>query len=269
MSQIKLNYVINLKRRQDRWNKFENNKNKTVLKDETFIKFEAFDGFDFDNEVKRFNIDDHEIFKSMKTKNISILKGELGCLLSHLLLLTNIMNNNEINDDDYVGIYEDDIFYCTNFNEKYNEFRKIDLDKMNIEFIYLGGQFNIDFDCKNTNNFNSMFEKTENVNIFRRYNYIYDNNWFRCTHSYVIKKNICQKLINLIISSYSSKYINTKRYNYNIIKKTCYKFNPIDHIYANDINQINKYDYLPHLFFSPLNYESDIQDNKLKNKIYF
>ena len=56
MSQIKLNYVINLKRRQDRWNEFENNKNKTVLKDEKFIRFEAFDGFDFDNEVKRFNI---------------------------------------------------------------------------------------------------------------------------------------------------------------------------------------------------------------------
>ena len=72
MSQIKYNYVINLKRRQDRLNEFENNKNKTVLKDEKFIRFEAFDGSDFDNEVKRFNIEDHVIFRFMKKMKLSV-----------------------------------------------------------------------------------------------------------------------------------------------------------------------------------------------------
>jgi len=258
MSQIKYNYVINLKRRQDRLNEFENNKNKTVLKDEKFIRFEAFDGSDFDNEVKRFNIENHVIFRFMEKMKLSVAKGVLGCLLSHLMLITEIMNNNDILDDDYVGIYEDDIFYCTNFNEKYTKFKKINLNKFDIEFIYLGGRFGQDFDCRNAKDFNVMFNKSSNENIIERKQMIYRNfNWDRCTFSYIIKKSICKKLIDIISSNFVKK------------ENGIIRFEAVDYIYTNSYDKIKMFDFVPHLFYSPLNYNTDIQGKNLKNIIQF
>ena len=63
---LKYNYVINLTRRPDRWEQFLKNKNQTILKEENFIRFPAFDGFDYENEIKRFGIENHVIFRFMK-----------------------------------------------------------------------------------------------------------------------------------------------------------------------------------------------------------
>jgi len=52
----------------------------------------------------------------MKQIKLSVPKGVLECLISHLL--QEIINNKDIEDNDYVGIYEDDIFYCDNFDKK-------------------------------------------------------------------------------------------------------------------------------------------------------
>ena len=70
----------------------------------------------------------------MKEIKLSVSKGVLGCLMSHLMLLQEIINNKDIEDNDYVGIYEDDIFYCDNFDKKYNEFKKINLSDYNVDF---------------------------------------------------------------------------------------------------------------------------------------
>jgi len=255
---IKYNYVINLTRRSDRLEQFLKNKNKTILKEENFIRFAAFDGFDYENEIKRFGIENHVIFRFMKQIKLSVPKGVLGCLISHLMLLQEIINNKDIEDTDYVGIYEDDIFYCDNFDKKYNEFKKINLSDYNVDFIYLGGRFSKGFDCKYSDDFNLMFEKTDNPNLIKRKQMIYRNfNWDRCTFSFVIRKGICKKLIEIISTLFVKK------------EAGIIKFEAIDYVYTCAFNKINMFDFIPHLYYSPINYNSDIQGNHLANIIQF
>jgi GR25 family glycosyltransferase involved in LPS biosynthesis len=255
---LKYNYVINLTRRPDRWDQFLKNKNQTILKEEKFIRFAAFDGFDYENEIKRFGIENHVIFRFMKQIKLSVPKGVLGCLMSHLMLLQEIINNKDIEDNEYVGIYEDDIFYCDDFNKKYNEFKKINLSNYNVDFIYLGGRFAKDFDCRYSNDFNLMFEKTDNPNLIKRKQMIYRNfNWDRCTFSFVIRKSICKKLMEIISTLFVKKEVG-------IIK-----FEAIDYVYTCAFNKINMFDFIPHLYYSPVNYNTDIQGNHLTNVIQF
>ena len=255
---LKYNYVINLTRRPDRWDQFLKNKNQTILKEEKFIRFAAFDGFDYENEIKRFGIENHVIFRFMKQIKLSVPKGVLGCLMSHLMLLQEIINNKDIEDNDYVGIYEDDIFYCDNFDKKYNEFKKINLSNYNVDFIYLGGRFDKGFDCRYSDDFNLMFEKTDNPNLIKRKQMIYRNfNWDRCTFSFVIRKSICKKLMEIISTLFVKKEVG-------IIK-----FEAIDYVYTCAFNKINMFDFIPHLYYSPVNYNTDIQGNHLTNVIQF
>lgn len=255
---VKCNYVINLTRRPDRLQRFLKNKDETCLKDEEFIIFSAFDGLDYENEVKRFGIENHLIFQIMKHHKINAPKGVLGCLLSHLLVLQEIVQNTNIDENDYVGIYEDDVFYCDDFNEKYNEYKKINWLNYNADFIYTGGRFEKEFDCRKSFDFNLMFEKTDTPKIIKRNYMIYRNfNWDRCTSSYVIRKSICKKLIETIISSFLT------------IENQVLRFEAIDYVYTCAYDKFNMFDYVPHLFFSDLNYESDIQGNNLRNVIHF
>ena len=252
---LNYNYVINLDRREDRWKEFLSNQNKTCLKNENFIRFSAFDGYNYENEIKRFSLENHVIIKFLKKIKLSVSKGVFGCLMSHLLVLNEILNNKNIKDDEYVGIYEEDFCYSNNFDENYLKFKSIDLNSIGVEFIYLGGRFNPDFDCSNDD---KIFEKTSHSNIFFRKNLIYRNfNWDRGAFSYVVKKSICTKLIEII----SSTFVKNEN---NIIR-----FEAIDYVYTNANKMIKMYDYFPHLFYSHVNFNSDIQGSLLQNKIQF
>ena len=51
-----------------------------------------------------------------------------------------------------------------------------------------------------------MFEKQDNPNLIKRKQMIYRNfNWNRGTFSYVIKKSICKKLMEIISTSFVKK----------------------------------------------------------------
>ena len=267
---VKYNYVINLTRRTDRWKQFLKNKDKTILKEEKFIRFAAFDGFDYENEIKRFGIKNHIIFRFMKEIKLSVSKGVLGCLISHLMLLQEIINNKDIDENDYVGIYEDDIFYCDDFDKKYNQFKKINLSNYNVDFIYLGGRFNKGFDCRYSDDFNFMFEQQHHPNLIKRKQMIYRNfNWDRCTFSFIIRKSICKKLIEIISTSFFKEETEQKEEGGIIKFKEIIKFEAIDYVYTFAFNKINMFDFIPHLYYSPVNYNTDIQGNHLTNIIQF
>lgn len=257
---IKCNYVINLDRRSDRWNEFLKNQESTCLKNDKFIRFSAFDGLKYEEELKRFNVENHVIVRFLKKAKLIVPKGVFGCLMSHMLVLHEIMNNKEINDDDFVGIYEEDFCFSNNFDERYTEFKNIDLNKYGIEFLYLGGRFGPDFNItdKPDPRNNQMFEKTEHPNILFRKNMIYRNfNWDRGAFSFVIRKSICKKLIDIISSSFVKN------------ESGMIQFEAVDYIYTNSFNKVKMFDYLPHLYYSRVNFNSDIQGNHLKNLIQF
>lgn len=245
-----INYVINLDRRSDRWGEFVEKLNKTSeFSKETFIRISAFDGYNCEEEIKRYNLENFSIIKFLRQNKVIVKKGVLGCFISHVITLYNILQNKDIKEDDYVGIYEEDIFYPDNFDEKYKKFKEIELNKIGVEFLYLGGRFDPDFKSDNEN----MFEKTDNPNIYLRKNEIDIHDWHRTTHSYIIKKSVCTKLIKLLTTQFLTKIL---------------KFKAIDALYISLSKDIKMFDYFPHLFYSDADYKTDVQIN-LDNLIYF
>jgi len=250
---IKNNYVINLDRRQDRWDDFLHKINKTSLSKEPLERFSAFDGSDYLNEFKRFNIEDHILIKKLKKLKLVVPKGVFGCMMSHLLILQKIRDNTNYDDDDYIGIFEEDIMFSNNFEENFEKLKNIDLNILDVELLYLGGRDVSDFSKEDP-----MFEPTNNPNIFYRKFFDREKDWIwsRCTFSYVVKKSVCSKLIDIIVNKFPTPQYGDP-------------FKPIDHIYTDSYNQIKTFDFFPHLYYSKLNGNTDIQMGNLNNKLEF
>ena len=99
---------------------------------------------------------------------------------------------------------------------------------------------------------------------------IYRNfNWNRGTFSYVIKKSICKKLMEIISTSFVKEETEQKEERGIIKFKEIIKFEAIDYVYTFAFNKINMFDFIPHLYYSPVNYNTDIQGNHLTNIIQF
>ena len=167
--------------------------------------------------------------------------------MSHLITLYNIIQNCDIKEDDYVGIYEDDFQLAKNFDKKYKKFKKINLHDLGIEFMYLGGRFDPHFKCEG-------LEKTTHPNVFFRKNKdnISTHEWDRTTHAYIVKKSICKKLIMIL----TTKFINI-----------ILTFLPIDHIYNSSCKDIKMFDYFQHLYYSEADYKTDVQIKNIKPTI--
>lgn len=248
---IKDFYVINLERKIDRWDECYTNIMKSSLKNYKINKFCAFDGYNIDNELKRFNIENNVIFRFIKKTRLRVAMGEFGCLMSHYLLLKQISENDKYKDDDYIGILEDDFHYSNNFETNFDKLQNMDLLKHDVEFLYIGGRFTQNYMPDNLNT--DMFEKIDNNLFYRKNRYSAGKNWDRTTHSYIVKKSICKKLADLI----SIKFVSDTEYIYG---QRC--FVPIDHLLAHRYKDIKMFDFLPHLFYCPINYKSDIQHLK-------
>ena len=251
-------YYINLDRRVDRWDECMERINTTCLVNFPYTRFSAFDGKYYENELKRFLEKDEyrdyinkiiEIIKETKIKkpNFAFKKGEFGCSISHLCVLIDILNNPDFKDDDYICIFEEDFYYAgspENFNKSFLSLNETDLNKLDIDFLYVGGRFKPNFHAEG-----DFYEETDHINIFRRVAVTYSYESQRGAFSYIIRKKICEKLINIIIN----RFIKTDK---NIIK-----LEPIDCIYQVLVDEIKIFDYFPHIFYSPANYKSDIQNN--------
>ncbi len=259
-------YVINLDRRQDRYNKFLKTVEKLSNKDDKFIRFSAFDGYNHINEIKRFNIENDPFIKILKNLKVPLQKGVFGCLMSHILVLYEILKNDEIKEDEYVGILEDDIYLCDNFENNYDSFKNMCISNYgDIDLIYTGGRFSSSFSITD-NSYNEFFEKTSLPNLFFRknkkisdFNSLKSHNfiWERTTLSFIVKKSSCKCLINLL---YNSSIKRRGMNGYYII--------PIDHVYAYSHNKINMYDFFPHLFYSPLaSKDSNVQNSSVTDNI--
>ena len=241
-----INYIINLDRRKDRWDECVKRINKSnELKKEKFIRISAFDGYNHEQELKRYNLNENVLIKYLINNKVKVQKGVFGCFISHLIVLYNILQNEDIKEDEYVGIYEDDFMYCENFDYEYKKFKKINLKELDIEYLYLGGRFEPNFNIRDKDK--NMFEKTINKNIFYR---IDDNGeryfWDRCGTAYIINKKICKKLIRLLTINFVD----------NIFRPTA-----VDELYKTFYKDIKMFDYFPHLYYSPLNYKTDIQNS--------
>jgi GR25 family glycosyltransferase involved in LPS biosynthesis len=89
-------YCINLEKRIDRWTSAQK---QFYQNDISVSRFEAIDG----NTLNKYP---------------SLARGAAGCLESHLL----IINDAILNQYNSIAIFEDDVFFVENFNEKFSTF---------------------------------------------------------------------------------------------------------------------------------------------------
>lgn len=99
------NFVVNLDRRQDRWHKFLEKCENIPLE---FNRFSAVDGA----ELKPTR----QLYRLFDTNDYNFRRGMVGCALSHLQLMINLLYDE---DCDAYFILEDDVDFSEKFYQKY------------------------------------------------------------------------------------------------------------------------------------------------------
>ena len=218
MDYFKKCYVINLDRRADKYDEF--------------LKRIPFDS----SICTRFSaIDGRNIIKFENNENPYIM----GCHLSHKAIFQNVINDTSINDEDYIIIFEDDVFFQDTFIQEIEKI-KTNKDLFDINsIIYIGGRFIPYFYPTSLSGWNNI---KENIYI-KNDNKIDSHNSDRTTHTIILSKFACKEIIN-----------KTKHVRVSI---------PIDVLYTdirNYIPEMKLYDLFPHVCYSPPDYKTDIQN---------
>lgn len=234
---FKRRYVINLLRRSDRYNEF---KTRTCIyfNPELFEKFDAVDGKQIDkNTLEPF-------FKNSNTRN-----GEIGCHLSHRKIWENVSEDETLEDDDLIIVFEDDVFFTDhNFESKFTDsincFKQI---KVPNKMLYIGGRFD--------KNFQPM--KNE-LNLHWKNAFFQSNNFQERIYKPIIAKHIFDRTTHaLIFTKYAAKIF--------LQSSLCYEKKPVAldsfliWCHHQKKGPIHYYDFFPHLCYSPINYKTDIQ----------
>jgi len=241
---------INLDRRTDRNEDVLKKFIETLKFNQNNIKrFSAIDGTKLIQDLKDKNFIGDELIEIIRNLKIKIKSPELGCLLSHYLLLKEILSDDSIPEESMVFIFEDDFFINTQYIESIkfadtiSQLETSELNKENNwDLIYYGGRFSQNFIPTNKNFFTHSFD-----NYYLRINGR-GMDWDRTTHCYLVKKKNIQTIINCYLEYFKSNS------------------NPafqVDSFYNSQSNKIKMYDYFPHIFYSPWNYSTDIQRSNI------
>ena len=128
---------LNLKKREDRLMKFRIN----YINEIPIINvFEAIDGttFDFKPYLQLFSLNNFGKNKKNPYGSHEWKAGVLGCSMSHILMWNNIVKSEQLKEDDYILILEDDIQLCENFTYKLNKLLDTVHEDKKWDLLYLG-----------------------------------------------------------------------------------------------------------------------------------
>jgi GR25 family glycosyltransferase involved in LPS biosynthesis len=170
-------YVINLKRRPDRLEKFYNKSN--FQKEDVEVVY-GFDGKNFDNES--------EIEKNMYNRlHNNLMPGEKGCFISHLRICKDIVDKKIT----FAIIMEDDAEFCDDFKIKLDEL--ICQMPSKTQIMYVGGRFNNDFKMEP----GTFIPITQNIVSHTNVKWNNRNviNHDRCAHAYIISYSLAEYFI--------------------------------------------------------------------------
>jgi GR25 family glycosyltransferase involved in LPS biosynthesis len=234
---FKKKYVINLKHRNDRYEEFKDRVSPHF--DPNLIeRFDAIDGKNID-----ISTISEDFLKTSKNK------GEIGCFLSHQKIWKLIIDDSSIKNDDIILVFEDDIFLTEteNFSEKFIEavYSFENISKEN-KYLFLGGRFNADFKPILNRDIKYHWKKDPKDILYERVPFLPIKNMIfdRTTHVNIFTKSMASFLYKITKSREKAP-------------SAVDKFLIWSHI--RNSNDIFFYDYFPHIFYSPLDYKSDIQ----------
>lgn len=243
---VSLIRVINLDRREDRMLDFMENFKKTTFDKNLLRKFSAIDGSVVVQDIKNRNLQNDPIFNVLRALNTEIPKGELGCLLSHYFVLKEISDDANLKEEDFTLIVEDDVIFTepdfTHVTNELNNFCKINTIP---DFVYVSGRTTEYFIPKNLS-----FFKQESPHLYKRIGGI-GYEWDRCASAYMCSKKGAKKIVQYVINYF----------------KTLRKWTAIDNIYTS-IKALSMYEFFPHVYYSNLDYKTDIQGAHILNKIH-
>ena len=238
-------FVINLDRRQDRWDKFE----KENKQDLDFLKFERFSAID--GKKLKSNRQLQQIFENNDYK---MRKAMVGCFMSHVKLYCDLINSD---DDTQAYLFlEDDISIVPDFKSKFNDLI-CKLENVSWDIAFLGHHVR---DLSNQDHFNKeKYPEIEKWDVYTSF-----VNSLGSTASYMITKDGAKKFLNFLNRTGAT--------------------NGIDTCLQKSANELNVYYCSPHLIYSECfrgdnNPDSDIQydydnlektyDERLNDEILF
>lgn len=227
MNNIKKTFLINLKRRPDRLKHFYD---LFPYKKEYVSLIEAVDGKLLESTNSR--VVDY-VNKYYNIRKSEPYKGAVGCSFSHEKVWREIVNDDILEENDLVSVFEDDCF----FSEKFNLVWNIVSNNLpeNTEFVYLGGRFNKNYITKKLER-NKKWDKVANF-LYKIKDHSLSED--RTTHAYIISKSGARKLLNSVDD-----------YGFDI---------EVDKWMVDKMKNLNSYDMMPHMCWSPLDYNTDIQ----------
>lgn len=244
----KIAFVINLDARPDRWKR-----TRALLQTLLFIgdetckleRFSAMNGYDLLRDVDQKGCGDDEIFDVLRQASLThdMTCGALGCLLSHYFLLSHIAQRSDLSSGDWILIFEDDVHFVDETEQRLCQvFNEVSED---MQMVFLGGRFHPHFE-PSPNAF-PCFEKVGGC-LYRRprwnVGFHHHADYDRTTHAYMIQKSTAE-----VLRSWIRGWIQSTR-----------SVQSLDtHIYGT-ITTIPTHDTFPHAFYSPLHYDSDIQE---------
>lgn len=192
-------YLINLDKHTSRYEKSKKELKKVGIEAERF------------SAIPITSLEQAEAYKTYprleKTK-----MGQIGCFLSHYKLL-----EQNINSDKNLCIFEDDIEFCDDFNERMEYIEKnFKFEKWDI--LFLSSFFHL-----NNKSFwnNPEYEETGVKHLFKTYSSF-------CTHSYIINKNSIEKVLKSLDDTQEHTYAIDHAYIQfqKDINNSCYSFVP-------------------------------------------
>ena len=203
-------YVVNLDRRNDRWEKFE--KKSSPIKFLNYERFSAVDGKSLSSN--------RQIQQIFENNDYNMRKSMVGCFLSHIKLYIDLVNDKS--DNKYILILEDDIDFVPEFENKYNILLS-KLNKVSWDIAFLGHHVR-DINKK------EVFDKEKEPEIDKWDVYTSFINSLGSTASYMITKDGARKFLNFLNRTGATNGIDT------CIQKAC--------------NELNIYYCTPHLIYS-------------------
>jgi len=184
MNQIQI-YVINLKRRPDRLQKFYE---RLDFPTDNINVIYGFDGKNY----KKESLDEINLFNKI-SNNLKL--GEKGCFISHIRIYKDIVKRNV----PFSIIFEDDCIFCNDFKSKIEKI--INEMPYDTEILYFGGR-DIEYFKMKEGTYSQITESIvthKNMNWCNRDCYNDD----RTLHAYIISHKLANKLIKFIENNHS------------------------------------------------------------------
>lgn len=209
-------YVINLDRRADRYEKFNQNGKNNI----EFLNCERFSAID--GKILKSTTQIQRIFNN---NDYDMKLGMVGCALSHIKLYIELIYS----DYDAFCIFEDDISFAKDFQKKImNIFDQVK-DK-DFDIIYLGHHLRNLNEQEKMIDKNEEFSKVEKWDVFKSFDKSIGGNF-----AYLISKNGAKNILNYIneigglrncidtIIQKSANKLNILYCNPNIVFSNCYR----------------------------------------------